>query len=274
MKKILISLLVVSLSISVFGYDIFSYVSINGNPKSYTSTEYSVATKFGDYFRTPIEKVTHELRTDGQETDVTAVSPRDVFISKVVSEYDAKGNRTSRAEINAEGEIEYKNVYTYKNGLLSDDSYYAKDNSLEEKTIYTYDNDLLVDETKYNGDGALSWKKIYKYSDGKLVTETLYFEDGSLNTEKTFKYTNTDAIESITINSTVNGQSQEVFRYSPNGQLNEITVYNGSNKVTQRIVIKYDAKGNVNKVSDYSVAEKFGTTVNELTYMYEYTFTY
>ena len=56
--------------------------------------------------------------------------------------------------------------------------------------------------------------------------------------------------------------------------MNEITTYNVSKQVIKRTLLKYDAKGNVNKVSEYDVAEKFGTTVNELSAMSEYTFEY
>ena len=69
-------------------------------------------------------------------------------------------------------------------------------------------------------------------------------------------------------------QTSLVFRYGANGALNEITTYNSDKQVIKRTLIKYDAKGNVNKVSEYDVAEKFGTTTNELTAMSEYTFEY
>ena len=65
-----------------------------------------------------------------------------------------------------------------------------------------------------------------------------------------------------------------VFRYASNGSLSEITTYDSNKQVTKRTLIKYDAKGNANKVSEYAVAEKFGTTVNELTAMSEYSFEY
>ena len=65
-----------------------------------------------------------------------------------------------------------------------------------------------------------------------------------------------------------------VFRYATNGSLSEITTYDANKQVTKRTLIKYDAKGNANKVSEYSVAEKFGTTVSDLTAMSEYSYEY
>ena len=56
--------------------------------------------------------------------------------------------------------------------------------------------------------------------------------------------------------------------------MNEITTYDSNKQVIKRTLLKYDAKGNVNKVSEYDVAEKFGTTVNDLVAMSEFSFEY
>ena len=54
--------------------------------------------------------------------------------------------------------------------------------------------------------------------------------------------------------------------------MNELTTYNSAKQIIGRVIFKYDEAGNLAKVSEYSVAEKFGTTVNELIGMYEYTY--
>ena len=56
--------------------------------------------------------------------------------------------------------------------------------------------------------------------------------------------------------------------------MNEITTYDNTKLVLKRTLIKYDDAGNVNKVSEYDVLEKFGTTVNELVNMSEYSYEY
>ena len=90
-----------------------------------------------------------------------------------------------------------------------------------------------------------------------------------------YNYTESGAIDSLTKYDVFAGkQTSLIFRYASNGSLNEITTYNSDKQVIKRTLLKYDAKGNVNKVSEYDVAEKFGTTVNELTAMSEYTFEY
>ena len=65
---------------------------------------------------------------------------------------------------------------------------------------------------------------------------------------------------------------KKIFRYAANGTLSEITTYDNTKQVTNRIIIKYDAGGNVSKVSEYNIAQKFGTTVNELVSMSEYSY--
>ena len=90
-----------------------------------------------------------------------------------------------------------------------------------------------------------------------------------------YTYTDSGAIDSIAkTDADTDKETQLVFRYGSNGVLNEITTYDSAKQVIKRTLLKYDAKGNVNKVSEYDVLEKFGTTVNELTAMSEYSFEY
>ena len=97
----------------------------------------------------------------------------------------------------------------------------------------------------------------------------------SLSEEKIYAYNETGAIDTITyFDSFYGNQTQDVFRYGTNNILNEITGYDSTKKVVKRVLLKYDTTGNVNKVSVYNVAEKFGTTVNELAEMSEYVYEY
>ena len=65
MKKILSLACVASFAISLFAVDIFEYVPLKENPKNYTKTEYSIASKFGNYFRTPKVKYLHVFDEEG-----------------------------------------------------------------------------------------------------------------------------------------------------------------------------------------------------------------
>ena len=96
-----------------------------------------------------------------------------------------------------------------------------------------------------------------------------------MSEQTAYNYTDAGAIDSISkLDADVERQTQLVFRYGTNGSLNEITTYDADKQVIKRTLLKYDDKGNVNKISEYDVAEKFGTTVNELVAMSEFSFDY
>ncbi len=276
MKKLLALTLTASLSLSLFAADIFKYAPITGNVKAYTETDFSIATRFGTLYRTPSTKIMHIFDSNGKETTSSELTPKDAVINTISTTYDTAGNLVEQLCTNADGEVIWKNTYAYKNGLKIDASEYDRKGNLRARTIYTYDNKLLTDESSYDGEGALIWKTIYKYGDtGRISSVNEYNPDGSLSELQEYNYTEAGAIDSISKYDAFSGkQTSSIFRYAANGSLSEITTYNSEKQVIKRTLIKYDAKGNVNKVSEYDVAEKFGTTVNELTAMSEYSYEY
>ncbi len=276
MKKILSLVLAAGFSFSLFAANIFTYAPLTGSVKSYTQTEFSIASKFGNYFRTPSTKYNHVFDENGNEVELNEMTPRDAVINKLSSVYDEDGNLAEQTFINSDGDLIWKTKLSYKDGLKVDLSEYDAKDILKDRTIYTYDKDLLIDETSYDGEGALVWKTIYKYnSNGKLETISDYQADGNLSSEAIYAYNETGLLDSITYFDSFHGtQTQDVFRYGTNNVLNEITTYDSTKKVIKRVLIKYDTTGNVNKVSVYNIAEKFGTTVNELVEMSEYVYEY
>ena len=276
MKKLLAFALTAGLSLSLFAADIFKYAPITGNVKAYTETDFTIATRFGTLYRTPSSKIMHIFDTNGKETTSSELTPKDAVINTISTTYDTAGNLVEQLCTSADGEVVWKNTYAYKNGLKVDASEYDRKGNLRARTIYTYENNLLADESSYDGEGALIWKTIYKYDDNnRIASVNEYNPDGSLGEKLEYNYTDSGAIDTIAKYDAFAGtQSSMVFRYATNGSLSEITTYDANKRVTKRTLIKYDAKGNANKVSEYSVAEKFGTTVNELTAMSEYTFEY
>ncbi len=276
MKKLLAFALTASLSLSLFAADIFKYAPITGNVKAYTETDFTIATRFGTLYRTPSLKIMHIYDANGKETSSSELTPKDAVINTISATYDSAGNLVEQVCNSADGELVWKNTFAYKNGLKVDASEYDRKGNLRARTIYTYDNNLLTDESSYDGEGALIWKTIYKYSDlGRIASVNEYNPDGSLSELLEYNYTDSGAIDSIAkLDAFAGKQTSLVFRYGANGTLSEITTYDSNKQVTKRTLIKYDAKGNVNKVSEYDVAEKFGTTVNELTAMSEFSFEY
>ena len=172
MKKLICFGAAALLSFQFFAVDIFSTgaVSLTGKVQSFTRTDYSVTTKFGNYFRTPAAKTTHNF-TDGKETEEIHLTPRDVVIRKVVFTYDDDGNLSEKACSNAENDLEWKTAMTYKDGVQQDHSEYDSTGNLKARTIYTYTYGLMTDKTVYDGEGALLEKTIYVYTDsGKIAS--------------------------------------------------------------------------------------------------------
>lgn len=276
MKKTISLAFAAALGLSVFAADIFTYVPLNSNVKAYTKTEYSIASKFGNYFRTPSLKIKRSFE-NGNEIESAEMTPKDVLQNKISSVYDESGKIREQSYINSESEVVWKNSFVYNaEGLKSEVSEFNAKDELKSKTIFTYEKGNLVDETIYDAEGAIVWKTVYKYNAlGKKDTVCEYSADGKLSSQETYAYDNSDAneIDTITIYDKFEGtQTQKVFRYNAENQLSEITTYNNANQISNRVIIKYDTDGNVSRVSEYNVAEKFGTTVNELIGMAEYSY--
>ncbi len=276
MKKNLMLAISACLTLAVFAADFHNYAPIKGDIKSCTETEFSIASKFGSYFRTPSKKLTRTFDANGKVIASSELTPRDTVLNTITYAYKENGKLAEKLCTNADGESVWKNVYTYnKEGLKADMSEYDGKGNLKDRTIYIYDNGLLVDETDYDGDGVLIWKTVYKYnSAGKIETVYQYNNDGSLSERKDYTYTESGLIDTVSTYETFNGSIVQVlYRYaSGSSVLNELTTYNSAKQIIGRVIFKYDEAGNLAKVSEYSVAEKFGTTVNELIGMYEYTY--
>lgn len=275
MKKILCILCAATFSLSAFAFDVSAEYQVVGNPKSVTRTDYSIASKFGEYFRTPSSKFSYKYDAKGKLLESSEFTPRDVLVNRIQNSFDESGNIVEQIGYNSENVLAWKSVLSYKGGLRKDCSEYGADGKLRSKIIYSYEGKNLVDETCYNSDGALVGKIIYKYEGDKLSVTDEYFADGSLDTEKQYSYTENGKKDSIT---TFSGSGEllqkEIFRYGPDGFLSEITTYGSDNRPTNRTILRHDDKGNFTKVTSYAVARKFGTTVNDMTSMSEAIYEY
>lgn len=274
MKKILCIGAMALFTFSAFSVDIFSVAGRKGNINSFTQTDYTVTTKFGNYFRTPSAKTTHNF-TDGKEAEEIHLTPRDVVIRKVIWNYDEQGNLSEKVCSNAENDLEWKTAMTYKDGVQQDHSEYDSTGSLKNRTIYTYTDGLLTDKTLYDGDGALVEKTICTYTDtGKIATLCNYIADGSLREKQTYAYTVEGVLDAITYyDKDLKEAKIESLRYDDAGLLAEVTTYE-NDKVVKRTLVKYDEKGNISRISEYNIADKFGTTVNELISIAEFAYEY
>lgn len=277
MKKIILSIFVSLIGFCAFAFDAAPFLSPQGNVKSYVKTDYSISSKFGEYFRSPKAKFKHIYNDSGLEISSTQYSPSDVIIDKIVYEYDIENRLTSQTCYDSENILLWKSVITYNEaGLKIDSSEFGKGGTLRGKTLYKYDGKNIVDESYYNGTGALLWKNTYKYDDKNILSEaSSYFEDGTLDSRETYKYSDKNKLTEILIeDNTGLTKSREVYRYNEDGSVSEFAVYDSSNRAIRREFYKYDAKGNPVKITTYFITQKFGTTVNELSNMSDFTYQY
>lgn len=273
MKRILTLLFVAALGMSVFALDIFNYVPFSGNVKSYTQTDFTITSKFGDLFRTPNIKIIHNFDRSGNEVEIAELSAKDVLLNKTLSKYDAYNNLIEQNCYDSSNELLWQTIITYKDGRKADSSEYGKNGQLRGKVIYGYTGNNLSEETGYDSEGALVWKTIYKYTDNKLTTVSQYSADGALDSEDLITYSADGKTESITSTDCFTKVStQKIFRYAANGSLSEITTYDSAKQIINRLMIKYDNLGNLSRVSEYKISVKFGSTQNELISMSEYAF--
>lgn len=276
MKKILSLILAAGITISVFATDIFTYAPLKGNIEAYKKTEYSIASKFGNYYRTPSVKFSHIFDAAGNEVESSELTPKEDTINTIVSTYDSLGNMLGQVSTTAEGELIWKSEITYKNNKKYAVSEFNSANELKAKTIYTYSFDRLVDESRYDGEGALVWKTIYTYNkDDQIDAISEYLPTGVLSEKYSYEYDENGRIKSIsTLDSFSKISLQNVFRFDGNGLLNEITTYGPDKQICKRTIIKYDGRGNISKINTYDVAQKFGTIVQELSGMSDFEYRY
>ena len=277
MKKIIFALTFLTIS-SVFAFDITEKIEMDlkVTPKSFVRTDYTIVSKFGEYFRTPSAKFAYKYDAMGKVIESSELSARDVLINKIVDTYNSDGLLSGETCFDADNSKIWSSEIIYKDGKKVESADYSKAGILRGKTLYTYTNDNLTDESYYDGEGALVWKIISAYnSRGMIESESEYTADGMLSEERHYEYTPNGILDSISYDNEKGIlTSKDVFRYDNNGSLYEITTYNADNKTTKRTLIKYDAQGNVAKITVYNVSRKFGTTVNEMVEMSEFIYEY
>ncbi len=278
MKKIVFACAAFVMSLSVFAKDITALIPLKAGVKEYTVVEYSINTRFGEYYKTPSSKVVHKIDAGGNDVENTQYSGRGVPEITIKSSFDSLGNPLVSEGFTPSGELIYKTEYVYSKGRKTEINDYDVNGDLKNKTIFKYEEDQLIDESGYDSKGALLWKTIYEYDLENRVTRVFeYYSNGSLDCDKKITYREDGRPESSFIHDSLEGDTQKVFRYNADNLMTEITMYTASDsdsKVYERVILKYDDDGNVIKVSDYAVSEKFGGTVNELVYMADYTYSF
>lgn len=274
LKKTVFVAGVFALAASGFSFDNENYKP-RGNVNEYTRTEFTVTTKFGDYYRAPKVSYVHKFQM-GVETEAYEVTNKGAIVDKITFGYDATGNLGSRTCIDADGNLSWKTVTIYDAaGNKTEENEYNANGVLTSKIIFKYNAATRQkEEAFYNGDGDLLGKTISVCDESGKVTEfNSYNAEGNLDEKEVHEYNAAGILVEKTVFNGDGIQVKKIFyKLDTNGVLGEVQVFNELNKLSERTIYKYDATGNLTRVTIYQVSEKFGSTVNELVGISEYSY--
>mgnify|MGYP007101850221 CR=1 FL=1 len=272
MKKSLFVVAAAILGSSVFAFDPAASLKPVGTVSEYTKTDYQITEKFGDYYRSPRAKFVHVF-VNGRETEASELTSKDALVDHITYKYEGN-NLVETICTDADGKVSWKMTTSYDAaGNKIDESEFNASNNLVNRTIWRISGNT-VDESYYNADGALLSKIITKYDDQNRIAEVLqYHAAGFLEEKAVYSYNDAGKLSEI---SYYNGAEllakKVVFRFDASYQISEEQTYNALNKLIVRVIYKYDGSDNIIKTTTYKVAEKFGTTVNELAGISEYSY--
>lgn len=276
MKKTVLVLSAALLVSSVYAFDSSATLKTTGSVSEYTKTEYSITEKFGDYYRSPKAKFTHIFDGSGKETEASELTNRDSLVDRIMYTYES-GRVKNMSCTDADGKLSWKMLYEYdaKGRKIEEASYNAAE-VLMNKTIWKYPSDKQIEESFYNADGALLSRTITKLDEQKRNSEVAtYRGDGSLDEKKVYTYNDAGKLAEVAYSDATGSQLKRVvYRFDASYTVTEKQTYNSRNKLSVRVIFKYDSVGNIVKETTYNVAEKFGTTVNELAGISEYSLKY
>lgn len=272
MKKTLFILMSAILSLEVFAFDNEASLKPNGAAE-YTKIEYQITEKFGDYYRSPRAKYVHTFDANGKEIESSELTSKDAVVDHITYKYEGD-NLVETVCTDSDGKVSWKMTAAYDaEGNKIDESEFNASNTLVNRTIWKI-NGNQSDESYYNADGVLLSKIITKFDDQKRLVEVAQYQAaGNLEQKAVYSYNDAGKLSEIAYTNGLGIQTKKVvFRFDAAYQITEEQTYNSENKLIVRVIYKYDANGNVIKTTTYKVAEKFGTTVNELAGIAEYNY--
>lgn len=246
-----------------------------GSVSSYTKTSYTVVSRFGDYYRTVAEREVHVMQT-GREIEVSLFGSKDEPLGKSTVTYDPSGRKPSiLTSKGAAGSGDVKSDYEYEvdSSVKAITSTDPATGEIVGKTIYKRDGDKLT-ENRYDASGKLECRVVKSFDTRALPVEEVQWNgDGTFAFSRKFSYLENAQLSTVeTFGSDGDCSERVVFKYDAGGYLTEVQVF--EEKIKERRIFKNDSYGNPVRISYYEVAEKFGTTVNELVKIEDFTYSY
>lgn len=275
-KKAILAAAAATIAAGAFAFDPNSSPKLEGQVGAYTRTEYTITQKFGDYYRSPKAKFVHEYDPTGKEAVASELTTRDSVVDRITYGYNASGRLVQTICTDSDGKVSWKITADFdENGNKVDESEFNAGDVLMNRTIWKF-NGRQIEESLYNADGALLSRTITKTDEqGRKTEEAIYNEEGRLEQKISHTYNDAGKLSETVIADPSGKQVRRVvYRFDASYAVTEKQTYNAENKLAIREIFKYDSAGNVSKATTYRVADKFGTTVNELVSISEYSYTY
>lgn len=275
MKKTILVVTAAAIAFNLYAFDTASTLKPAVGVKDYTKTDYTITEKFGDYYRSPKAKYVHVFDAAGKHIEATELTSKDALVDRLVYSYDTNGRLTNTISYDSEGKLSWKQTTVYDAaGNKTEESTFNASDMLVNKSIWKIIAGKQSEEAYYNADGVLLGKTITKLDDQGRETEVcVYNADGSLDVKRSYTYNDAGKLSEIAYQKGDGTVAKKVvFRFDEKYSITEEQTYNEANKLCQRVIYKYDNNGNIIRTTTYAVAEKFGTTVNELIGINEYTY--
>jgi len=199
--------------------------------------------------------------------------------------YNERGNIIWLDRYRSDNKLEYRIRYTYKDGLLLEETSFDGDDDPLYKWVYTYDDaGNRLSSTGYSEGGKLNFTTNYRYDDqSRLVEETSYHADESLNyaAEQSYErdgYTRESryfdssgelSYRTIDLFDTADNHIQETaygpdetlqyevsYRYNNGGNLIEETATGPEDGLQYRLENRYDAQDNLIATTEFGPDNK------------------
>lgn len=275
MKKFAFCAVGVLLTFALYAQSYQVEFSPKGNASSYTKTNYTVVSRFGDYYRTVSDREVHLLQ-NGREIEISFFGSKDEPLGKSTFTYDPTGKKLSALVSKAaSGSGDVKSDYEYEAdaSVKSITNIDPSTGEVVSKSIFKREGEKVT-ENRYDGAGKLETRVVKSFDSRMLpVEEVTWNGDGTFAFSRKISYLENGQISTVeTFGSDEKCSERVVFKYDVNGFLTEVQIF--EDKIKERHIYKNDEHGNPTRVSYYEVAEKFGTTVNELFKIEDFTYSY
>jgi antitoxin component YwqK of YwqJK toxin-antitoxin module len=189
---------------------------------------------------------------------------------KINYEHDAKGNIISKTTIDADDEVESKEVYEWDNKHLLKKSVYEYGELVQEEANVLDENNNLVESTTWTAEDGRS-KTVNQYDNKNNLIKTLvYNKDDKLVSKTLYSYNESGKPVGVEYES-VRRKSSTTINYDEHGNATEQTEFNGTGEINNQALRKFNEQNEV--IETIVTIDQHGMGLNQhymLTYKYDY----